>query len=85
MAKAQITSRIQRGPLKGAILVPHKYADGTYVVSSSKHEEDYQRVSSTQEILDALAQGYSLRMSAYDLGTPPSLIEPKAITIIRST
>ena len=71
---------VSRGPKVGTLLYPHKHQDGTYVVSMSRFEHDYIRVSDPAELLGWLEKGYRLRMSNPVAGVPaPSLIAPNAI------
>lgn len=71
---------VARGPNKGAILFPHKHRDGSYVVSMTRYERDYIRVSKPSEVLSWLEKGYRLRMSNTMEGiSSPSLIEPSQI------
>ena len=71
---------VSRGENIGTLLFPHKHADGAYVVSMTRFERDYIRVSNPNELLGWLGKGYRLRMSNPAAGLPqPSLIAPKAI------
>lgn len=76
----KITSKIARGPSKGTILVPHRYANGSYAVSPTRFERDYQFVSSLEEVVEHLGSGLKLRMSP-ERGGAPSLIAPSSIEV----
>lgn len=71
---------IRRGPNTGTLLFPHRHRDGCYVVSKTRYEKDYVRLSSVLEVIEHLEKGFSLRMSNPDEGVnSPSLIEPEKI------
>jgi hypothetical protein len=71
---------VSRGPNKGQLLYPHKHDDGAYVVSMTRFERDYERVTDPAELLAWLQKGYRLRMSNSGAGiVAPSLIKPDAI------
>lgn len=71
---------VARGPNTGTLLYPHQYRDGAYVVSPTKYDDDYTRVTDEAALLGWLTKGYCLRMSNEDGGVPsPSLIEPSKI------
>lgn len=71
---------VSRGQHPGELLRPHVHGDGTYVVSKTRFERDYVRVTDPGELLGWLEKGYSLRMSNREAGiAAPSLIEPGAI------
>ncbi|MDR6190598.1 hypothetical protein QE372_002913 [Agrobacterium pusense] len=71
---------VSRGANMGQILFPHAHEDGTYVVSKTRFEDDYIRISDSGEILPWLEKGYCLRMSNPDEGIrAPSLIAPESI------
>lgn len=73
-----ITYTCTRGLNAGKTLRPHRMKDGSYVVSTSRFAKDYQRVTTAEEIIAALRQGLSLRMSAAP-GQPASLISAEKI------
>lgn len=68
---------VSRGPKAGTMLRPHVHADGCHVVSPTRFEADYIRVSADQPLEDYLRRGLKLRMSAP--GIAPSLISPGSI------
>ena len=71
---------VSRGQHAGKLLYPHIHRDSAYVVSKTRFERDYVRVSDPGELLGWLEKGYSLRMSNREAGiAAPSLIEPSAI------
>ena len=71
---------VARGPNSGTLLYPHLHRDGAFVVSKTRFERDYIRVTDATTLLAWLERGYSLRMSNPDAGVrSPSLIEPGAI------
>ena len=71
---------VSRGPKKGTILLPHRHEDGAYVVSMTRFERDYERVTNPDELLGWLEKGFRLRMSNTDAGVAaPSLIAATAI------
>jgi hypothetical protein len=71
---------VSRGANAGKLLFPHRHEDGAYVVSITRFERDYIRISSSDELLGWLEKGYRLRMSNPNCGVPqPSLIAPTAI------
>jgi hypothetical protein len=71
-------SQISRGLNKGAILRPHRHADGFFVASRTRYARDYIRVRSETELALLTAAGFSARMSAPGIG--PSLICPASIS-----
>lgn len=71
-------AKVTRGKFTGALLTPHRHADGCYVVSKTRFERDYIRVTSEAEIIEWLRRGYRLRMSNPAVGAP-SLIAPESI------
>lgn len=74
---------VTSGREKGIRLYPHRYQDGSYVVSRTRFERDYIRIASVDEIGSYLDKGYSLRMSNPDseYHRSPSLIAPSSILI----
>jgi hypothetical protein len=74
-------TRVRRGSAVGAILTPHQYEDGSYVVSNTRFKADYIRVASETELADWLERGYRLRMSNPEVPghRAPSLIAPRFI------
>ncbi|WP_380874283.1 hypothetical protein ACFB49_46910 [Sphingomonas sp. DBB INV C78] len=71
---------VSRGQHTGKLLYPHLHRDDAYIVSRTRFERDYVRVSDPAELIGWLEKGYRLRMSNPDVGiTAPSLVEPGAI------
>jgi len=78
--KHSLHAFVSRGARSGELLFPHKHEDGSYVVSKTRFEADYIRVTSETDILPWLEKGYGLRMSNPANGiTAPSLITPESI------
>ena len=75
-----LKARVARGKNLGKELYPHKYSDGTYVVSTSRFEKDYVHVNNLADVVTYLKKGYHLRMSNPASGIrSPSLISPDVI------
>lgn len=72
---------VKSGKAVGTILRPHLHEDGAYVVSKTKFEKDYIRVSIEADLPDWVSRGYRLRMSNQSVKNhkPPSLIRPESI------
>jgi hypothetical protein len=71
---------VARGPGKGTQLFPHRHEDGAFVVSSTKFERDYVRVTDEADLLALLEAGLKLRMSnPADGASAPRLISPDRI------
>lgn len=72
---------VKRGKEFGVVLLPHQYADGSYVASQSRYERDYIRVTTIDELIELWKQGYKVRMSApnSEYHRSPSLIAAGAI------
>ena len=70
MVKIQYT--VKRGKAIGTVLTPHRYADGSFVVSKTRFKKDYLHVVEA-DIPGYLALGFKLRMSKD--GGAPSLIK----------
>lgn len=71
---------VSRGPKMGTLLFPHKHGDDAYVVSITRFDSDYIRVTDPDDMVAWLGKGFSLRMSNSAAGVPaPSLIAPSAI------
>lgn len=77
--KRQLYSRVKRGKKAGALLVPHRYKDGCYIVSMTRFEEDQIRVGTIEEVIAYIRKGYKLRMSDPEHPAGPSLISPGSI------
>lgn len=82
--KQTLNAVVQRGKEFGAVLQPHRYADGSYVASKSRYERDYIRVTTIEALIDLWKQGYKIRMSPPDSEHHrlASLIVPGAIELI---
>lgn len=72
---------VKRGRGTGTVLTPHKHEDGAFVVSPTRFEADYIRVTSINDVIVWLSKGYSVRMSNLSSSThrAPSLISPSSI------
>ena len=80
MKSAKLHAFVSRGRNAGKLLLPHMHEDGAYVVSMTRFERDYIRVTDPEDLLGWLEKGYRLRMSNSAAGiNAPSLIEPGAI------
>lgn len=77
-----IRAQISRGDHKGKPLFPHKHADGKYVATTSRFEEDYVRVDSVDELKALIESGFGARMSNPDTGNTPSFIVNKKIQVV---
>ncbi len=75
-----IAAQVVRGANRGQTLYPHRYADGMYVVSTSKHERDYIRLASLADVERKLNAGMGVRMSNPAAGiVSPSFIAASSI------
>jgi hypothetical protein len=74
---------VQRGKEVDVTLMPHRYADGCYVASQSRFEQDYVRVDTIEKLIDLWKQGYKIRMSDPESKhhRSPSLIASGAIEL----
>ena len=74
---------VKRGKGAGTVLTPHKHEDGMFVVSRTRFESDYIRVSSVNQAVALINEGYSVRMSNLASAThrAPSLIAPASLSI----
>lgn len=61
---------------QGRVKTPHRYPDGKFVVSPTKHERDYERVETLQEVNEAVAAGKGVRVSEGGSGPRPSFVKP---------
>ena len=79
--KSTIFAKVKRGGNAGVTLYPHKFKDGNYVVSKSRFQSDYIRLTNIGEIKQYIEKGYSLRMSNpnSEKHRAPSLISPSSI------
>ena len=69
---------VRRGKNAGTRLTPHRFEDDRYHVSLTRQGPDIP-LANPRDILDYLANGYSLRMSNADQSHGPTLISPKSI------
>jgi hypothetical protein len=69
---------VGRGKNSGTRLLPHRFEDDRYRVSLTRQGPDIP-LANPQDILDYLANGYSLRMSSANQKSRPTLISPKSI------
>lgn len=76
-----IRAQVSRGAHKGTHLFPHKHADGKYVATTSRFEEDYVRVDSVDELKTLVESGFGARMSNPKTGNAPSFIVNKSIQV----
>lgn len=81
--KSIIFAMVQRGDSVGVTLYPHKFRDGNYVVSKSRFQSDYIRLTNIDEVQQHIERGYSLRMSNpnSEKHKAPSLISPSSIEL----
>ena len=71
---------VTRGRNKGSKLFPHRHKDGSFVVSPTRFEKDYVRVTEEADLPGWLGRGFSLRMSNPSEGVfASSLISPQSI------
>ena len=77
----KIEYRVKSGSRVGSVHTPHRYADGTYVVSMTRYTRDYVHVSSLEEVLTHLDRGYRLRVSDPMTGSSPSLVLKQSLSI----
>lgn len=77
----RLTAKITRGEKKGTLLLPHRHADGSYVVSETRFKADYIHLRSIEEVVEHIRAGYKLRMSPANKSVAASLISPGSITI----
>jgi hypothetical protein len=78
---SQIFAIKKRGVGVGAMLLPHRHADGCFVVSKTRFAKDYVRVPQEDDLWSWVERGYSVRMSnpAVVGCASPSLIAPASI------
>ncbi|MCD9029576.1 hypothetical protein LDO26_15385 [Luteimonas sp. BDR2-5] len=79
----KISSVVKRGKAIGTILTPHKHADGMFIVSTTRFERDYIRISDEAQLPQLISKGFKVRMSKHDAPNhrAPSLIAPASITV----
>jgi hypothetical protein len=66
----KIFAKVSRGPQKGEIVTPHRHEDGTYVVSPTRFERDYIRVSTLEDFASEIRKGLKGRMSSQSVKGP---------------
>jgi len=69
---------VRRGKHAGARLLPHRFEDERYRVSLTRQGPEIP-LANPLDIVDYLANGYSLRMSDPEHNRRPTLISPKSI------
>jgi hypothetical protein len=69
---------VRRGKNAGIRLVPHRFGDDRYRVSLTRQGPDIP-LANPHDIVDYLANGYSLRMSNAAVHHKPTLIKPESI------
>ncbi|MGM0914503.1 MAG: HNH endonuclease [Pseudomonadota bacterium] len=77
---------IKKGQLYGgAILTPHRYPDGCFVATTSRHDVDYVRVETEEELEALYLAGYGVRMSNPTINQGPSYIKHDSIILSSGT
>ena len=66
-----------RGKYQNCVFTPVLSRDGHYIVSKTRFKEDYAFVSTLDEIISYVKQGYGIRMNYQ--GSPASLVMPKSL------
>lgn len=74
-------AKVRRGLAKGAPLYPHQHEDGSYVVSPTRYEKDYERVGNI-DVAERKVREEGLRIRMSRPGHPPSLICPASIEFL---
>lgn len=78
----KIIARVGRGKNAGVVLRPHLHKDGAYVVSMTRFEKDYIRITNLHDVADHVKKGFSVRMSSPEDGvSAASLVSPGSISI----
>ncbi|WP_350575856.1 hypothetical protein [Pseudomonas sp. HY2-MNA-CIBAN-0224] len=72
------------GQHKGMFLYPHRYADGSYVATTSKYATDYIYIEHLDDLSALVRSGYGARMSNPDLKQGPSYIAHSKIKFSRT-
>jgi len=72
------------GQHKGMFLYPHRYADGSYVATTSRYSTDYIYIEHLDELSALVRLGYGARMSNPALSQGPSYIAHSKINISRT-
>ena len=70
---SKLVAIVSRGRHLGKELFPHKHADGQFVASHTRFEQDYIRTESIHELHALINAGYGTRMSNPTLAMAPSL------------
>ena len=78
MVISDIKVVVSRGQLVGKTMRPAMNKAGKYVVSMTRFEKDYHYVTTVEEIVRAVRDGFSVRMSVGS-GYAASLISAKKI------
>jgi hypothetical protein len=76
----KIIAKVSRGPQKSEIVTPHRHEDGTYIVSSTRFEKDYIRVTTVEGFASEIRKGLKGRMSSPAV-KGPRLFSPSSIEI----
>ena len=76
-----LAAQVKHGSAAGTRMVPHRYADGTYVASPTRFKVDQVHVGSIEALIDCWQQGYGIRMSN-GLGGAPSLFAARSIALV---
>lgn len=74
---------MKSGKNAGAIHTPHKYDDGTFVVSKTRYEKDYIHVASLVEVSAYLDKGYRVRVSNPTTRKSPSLVLKESVLVVK--
>jgi len=78
-----ITAVVTRGPNKGALLNPHRYQGGYYLISKGgkggNKRECAAEIIDINELESWIQRGYGIRMSAPGIGH--SLFMPKSLIV----
>ncbi len=75
----------QRGKNKGAVLTPHRYEGGFFVVTKGRHSSDPRHeVRHANELVDWIARGYGIRMSSASPLHAPSTFMPQSLIVHHS-
>jgi hypothetical protein len=78
-----ITATVTRGKNKGALLTPHRYEDGHFLVCKGGNTlESAKRVYREDELESWIQRGYGIRMSGP--GVSPSIYTAKSLKTKRN-
>lgn len=72
------------GQHKGMFLYPHRYADGSYVATTSRYATDYIYIEHLDDLSALVRSGYGARMSNSALSQGPSYIAHSKIKFSRT-